>query len=65
MYALEHLKVQGTECSWKQFAVCGRLELLERVCMGQERPECWRVMPENAYDGTVSLLNRHLKTTIE
>ena len=65
MYALEHLKVQGTEYCWKQFAVCGRSELLERVRMGQERPECWRVMPENVCDSTVSLLNWRLQTTIE
>lgn len=29
---------------WKRYAVCGHPELLERVRMGQKRPEHWRVV---------------------
>ena len=32
---------------WKRYAVCGRPELLERVRMGQKRPELWRVVWEH------------------
>lgn len=52
MYALERLVFQETGC-WKQCAVCGRPELLERVRLGQECPEHWRVTLENTCDGTM------------
>ncbi len=47
MFALEYLQFQGTEhCPqyrWKQFAVCGKRELLERIRSRQTHPENWRV----------------------
>lgn len=47
MFALEYLQFQGTEhCPqyrWKQFAVCGKRELLERIRSRQAHPENWRV----------------------
>lgn len=46
-YWLEKRVIQGKEKSpqihWKRYAACGSSELLERVRMGQRRPEQWRV----------------------
>lgn len=44
MYALEHLKFQGTECSWKQFVICGSRVPLDKVRAGQQHPNDWRVV---------------------
>lgn len=48
MYALEHFSVQGTGCRpcrcWVQYAICGKYEILEKVCQNQRRPEEWRVI---------------------
>ena len=33
---------------WKRYVACGSPELLERVRMGQEHPEHWRVVLESA-----------------
>ena len=47
VFVLEYLQFQGTEhCPqyhWKQFAVCGKKELLERIKIRQAHPENWRV----------------------
>lgn len=43
MYALEHLTRQGPEHQWKQYAVCAKKDLLERIRHSQPRPEEWRV----------------------
>lgn len=46
-FVLEHLVFMGTECCpqyrWKQFALCGNHQLLERIRKTQRRPEDWRV----------------------
>lgn len=48
MYALEHLKFQGTErCSqyrWKQVAICDNRAPLDKVRAGQHSPAGWRVV---------------------
>ena len=49
LYALEHFSAQGTggrpcRC-WVQYAICGKHEILEKVCQNQRRPEEWRVIP--------------------
>ena len=51
-YLLEKRTVQKKEkrsrIIWKRYAICGSSELLERVRMGQEHPEHWRVVLERA-----------------
>lgn len=44
MYALEHLKFQGTVCCWKQFVICGSRVPLDKVRAGQQHPNDWRVV---------------------
>lgn len=48
MYVLERLMDQGEQqCPkhrWRQYAVCGNRELLERVRVAQRRPGDWRVV---------------------
>lgn len=44
MYALEHLKLQGTVCCWKQFAICGSRVPLDKVRAGLRCPADWRVI---------------------
>lgn len=44
MYALEHLKIQGVEYCWKQFAICGSRVPLDKVRAGQQHPNDWRVL---------------------
>ena len=49
MYALEHFSARGTDRHsyryWVQYAICGKYEILEKVCQNQRRPEEWRVIP--------------------
>ena len=49
-YHLEKEAVQQTGKSpqtiWRRYATCGSSELLERVRLGQEYPEHWRVVLE-------------------
>lgn len=49
MYWLEKRTVQEQGQSpriiWRQYAVCGSRELLERVRAGQKQPESWRIIP--------------------
>ena len=51
-YHLEKKTVQQTGKSpqtiWLRYATCGRSKLLERVRLGQECPEHWRVVLESA-----------------
>lgn len=51
-YCLEKRAIQQTEKSsetiWKRYASCGSPKLLERVRLGQECPEHWRVVLESA-----------------
>lgn len=46
-FVLEKRVIQGKgKCHrivWKRYVACGDRALLERVRMGQERPEGWRV----------------------
>nr|WP_325219078.1 hypothetical protein [uncultured Oscillibacter sp.] len=50
-YCLEKKTVQkkgkSFKAIWQRYATCGSHELLERVRLGQERPEHWRVVLEN------------------
>ncbi len=51
-YYLEKKTVQQTGKSpqtiWCRYAACGSFKLLERVRLGQEHPEHWRVVQESA-----------------
>lgn len=51
-YCLEKKIVRQTGPSsksiWKRYATCGSFRLLERVRLGQEHPEHWRVVLESA-----------------
>lgn len=50
-YWLEKRIVQRTgkspQITWRRYAACGNLGLLERVRMGQKYPEHWRVTSES------------------
>lgn len=47
IYVLEHLSsqnVNGQPChQWMQYAVCGKHEILQKICRNQRHPEEWRV----------------------
>ena len=49
IYVLEHLSSQngnGQPChQWMQYAVCGKHEILQKICRSQRHPEEWRVTP--------------------
>lgn len=51
-YCLEKKTVQkkgkSSRTIWQRYATCGSSRLLERVRLGQERPEHWRVVLESA-----------------
>lgn len=51
IYHLEKKTVQqiggSSKTIWKQYATCGSSVLLERVRLGQEHPEHWRVVRGN------------------
>lgn len=40
-------KGQSLQTTWQRYATCGSFKLLERVRLGQERPEHWRVVLES------------------
>ena len=48
VYCLEKRAVQEKGSVWRRYAVCGNPKLLERVRLGQECPEHWRVVLESA-----------------